>query len=68
MVGSVKTNTKTQTKTKTMTKTKTKTNTKTIMSGRVKKKRKLDHLMVGKCFTDQGLDTQIYASYAAQQL
>ena len=60
MVGKVKTNTKKQTKTK------AKTNTKTIMSGRVKKKRKLDHLMVGKCFTDQGLDTQIYTSIADQ--
>ena len=28
----------------------------------------MDRLMIGKCFTDQGLDTQIYASYAAHQL
>ena len=28
----------------------------------------MDCLMIGKCFTDQGLDTQIYASYAAHQL
>ena len=35
-----------------------------MMSGR----EEMDRLMIGKCFTDQGLDTQIYASYAAQQL
>ena len=34
------------------------------MSGR----EEMDRLMIGKCFTDQGLDTQIYASYAAHQL
>ena len=28
----------------------------------------MDCLMIGKRFTDQGLDTQIYASYAAHQL